>query len=161
MFLGVLQMSDFDAFIDSLPTEIVGATRKATQEFPCGQCGGTGKWSGGTNRHGNSYCLACGGRGHFTTSPEFRAKRRAAVQAKRENEAEQVRRAVKEFSEEHPEMWIDLCARRSEFTASLHDQLTRRGSLSANQIAAWNRGWEKLQAARAAKAGFSTRSSAG
>jgi hypothetical protein len=146
-------MSDFDAFIDSLANEPLQVRNaKVGEQFPCGQCGGTGKWSGGTNRHGNSYCLACGGRGFFTTSPEFRAKRRAAALAKREDEAEQVRRAVKEFSEEHPEMWVDLCARRTEFTASLHDQLSRRGYLSANQIAAWNRGWEKLQAARAAKA---------
>lgn len=142
----------FEDFIDSLPTEIEGKrAQKAEERFPCGQCGGTGKWSGGTNRHGNSYCLACGGRGFFTTSPEFRAKRRAAVQAKKEERADQVRRAVKEFSEEHPDMWADLVASRTEFTASLYGQLTARGFLTENQINAWYRGWEKRKAAIAAR----------
>ena len=152
MFLGVIQMSDFDDFINSLPTEIEGQHgTKVEQRFPCGQCGGTGKWSGGTNRHGNSYCLACGGRGYFTTSPEFRAKRRAAAQAKRAEEEQRVRRMVKEFAENFPEMWADLVNQRTEFTASLYHQLTTRGQLTANQIAAWQRGWEKLQAAKAAR----------
>ncbi len=140
-------MSDFDDFINSLPTEIEGQRgTKVERRYTCGQCGGTGKWSGGTNRYGNSYCLACGGRGYFTTSPEFRAKRRAAVQAKKEDRAEQVRRAVKEFSEEHPDMWADLVAARTDFTASLYMQLVQRGALTQNQINAWYRGWEKRQA---------------
>lgn len=143
----------FEDFIDSLPTEIEGKrAQKVEERFPCGQCGGSGKWSGGTNRHGNSYCLACGGRGYFTTSPEFRAKRRAAVQAKKEERADQVRRAVKDFSEEHPDMWADLVAARTEFTASLHGQLASKGFLTENQINAWYRGWEKRKAAIAARA---------
>lgn len=152
MFLGVIQMSDFDDFINSLPTEIEGQRgHKVEQRFSCGQCGGTGKWSGGTNRHGNSYCLACGGRGYFTTSPEFRAKRRAAMQAKRDDKAEQLRRAVKEFAEEHPDMWADLVKAGNDFTASLHNQLATRGFLTENQINAWYRGWEKRKAAIAAR----------
>jgi hypothetical protein len=155
MFLGVIQMSDFDDFINGLPTEIEGhRAQKVEQRFPCGQCGGTGKWSGGTNRHGNSYCLACGGRGYFTTSPEFRAKRRAAVQAKRAEEEQRVRRMVKEFAENYPEMWADLVNQKTEFTASLYHQLTTRGQLTANQIGAWQRGWEKRQAAIAARSAY-------
>lgn len=35
MFLGVIQMSDFDDFIDSLPTEIEGQRgHKVEQRFP-------------------------------------------------------------------------------------------------------------------------------
>lgn len=142
----------FEDFIDNLPTEIEGKrAQKTAERFPCGQCGGTGKWSGGTNRHGNSYCLACAGRGYFTTSPEFRAKRRAAVQVQKEERADQVRRAVKDFSEEHPDMWADLVAARTEFTASLYGQLTSKGFLTENQINAWYRGWEKRKAAIAAR----------
>lgn len=146
-------MSDFDAFIASLANEpLPTRVMPVVEKYTCGQCGGTGKWNGGTNRHGNSDCLACKGKGFFTTSPEFRAKRRAAVQDKRNAAAEELRRAVKAFSEEHPDMWADLVASRTEFTASLYGQLMAKGHLSVNQIAAWNRGWEKLQAAKAARA---------
>jgi hypothetical protein len=48
-------------------------------------------------------------------------------------------------------MWKDLCAARNEFTASLHASLTRWGTLTQNQINAWYRGWEKLQAVKAAR----------
>ena len=61
--------------------------------------------------------------------------------------AEETRRSIKLFAEEHPEMWKDLCAARSEFTASLHASLHRWGTLTQNQINAWYRGWEKRQAA--------------
>lgn len=145
-------MSDFDAFINSLANDPIPTRNAPVQEkFPCGQCAGTGKWSGGVNRHGNSDCLACKGRGFFTTSPKFRAEQRAKVMAKKDAAAEELRREIKAFAEGNPDMWKDLCQRRTEFTASLHDQLMRKGSLSVNQIAAWNRGWEKLQAARAAR----------
>lgn len=148
-------MSDFDAFVNNLANEPLQVRNaKTEQRFPCGQCAGTGKWSGGTNRHGNSFCIPCGGRGYFTTSPEFRAKRRAAVQAKREEKADQVRRAVKEFSEEHPDMWADLVKSGTDFTASLYGQLTSKGFLTENQINAWYRGWEKRKAAIAARSAY-------
>lgn len=140
----------FEDFIDNLPTEIEGPrARKAQERFPCGQCAGTGRWSGGVNKHGNSGCLACNGRGFFTTSPEYRAGRRATAQSKKEAAAEAVRRAVKEFVEAHPQMWADLVAGRSDFTRSLHSSLLKWGSLTHNQIAAWYRGQEKLKAYRA------------
>jgi hypothetical protein len=143
----------FEDFVSNLPTEIEGPrAARVEQRFSCGQCGGTGRWSGGTNRHGNSGCLACKGRGYFTTSPDFRAGQRAKVQAKKADAADAKRRAVKAFSEEHPEMWADLVASKTDFTASLYGQLIARGSLTENQIAAWNRGWEKLQAVKAARA---------
>lgn len=73
--------SDWEDFIDSLDDEVIdtGDTGPARKTYPCGQCAGTGKWSGGTNRYGNDKCLACQGRGYFVTSPEFRAKSRAKV----------------------------------------------------------------------------------
>ncbi|MEY4932552.1 MAG: Ralstonia phage [Pseudomonadota bacterium] len=144
-------MSDFDAFVNSLIDEPIVRTGATEQRFSCGQCGGTGKWSGGTNRHGNSNCLACKGKGYFTTSPKVRNDARVAREAKMDEKADQLRRAVKEFSEEHPDMWKDLVASRTEFTASLYGQLMSKGFLSERQIAAWNTGWAKLQAARAAR----------
>jgi len=61
--------------------------------------------------------------------------------------AEETRRSIKLFAEEHPDMWKDLCAASNEFTASLHASLHRWGTLTQNQINAWYRGWEKRQAA--------------
>jgi len=146
-------MNDFDSFIDSLQGEPIVTRANATprQTWPCGQCGGTGKWSGGINRHGNSNCLACKGVGHFVTSPEHRAGLKQRIVNKRNEKAEALRRSIKDFAEANPDMWKDLCAGRTEFTQSLHSQLMQRGTLTANQIAAWNRGWEKLQAARAVR----------
>ncbi len=141
-------MSDFNAFIDSLANQpLTVRSAPASETFPCGQCGGTGKWSGGTNRHGNSKCLACKGKGYFTTSPKFRADQRAKVQAKKADIAETLRRAVKDFSEAHPEMWADLVKGSTDFTASLHASLMKWGTLTQNQIAAWYRGQEKRKAA--------------
>ena len=143
----------FEDFVNSPPTEIEGPRAvKRSERYTCGKCGGTGKWSGGINRYGNSDCIACRGRGYFTTSPDVRAKARASAQKRRDEKAEELRREIKAFAEANPDMFADLCRRATEFTASLHDQLMARGSLSERQIAAWNRGWEKLQAARAARA---------
>lgn len=146
-------MNDFDNFIASLSNDpIQTKPSTARQTFPCGQCGGTGKWSGGVNRHGNSNCLACKGVGHFVTSPEYRSGLKQKAAQKRDDKAEVLRRSIKDFSEQHPDMWKDLCAARTEFTASLHASLTRWGTLTQNQINAWYRGWEKLQAFKAQKA---------
>ncbi len=145
-------MTDFDSFIDSLQGEpIVTRSSAPRQTWPCGQCGGTGKWSGGVNRHGNSNCLACKGVGHFVTSPEYRAGAKQRIVSKQNEKAEALRRSIKDFAEAHPDMWKDLCAARTEFTASLHASLTKWGTLTQNQINAWYRGWEKLQAAKAAR----------
>lgn len=145
-------MSSFDAFVSSLANDPIQTRSAAVREtFPCGQCGGTGKWSGGVNRHGNSDCLACKGKGHFVTPPKFRADQRAKAQVKKEAAADELRRSIKDFAEAHPDMWKDLCAARTEFTASLHASLMRWGTLTQNQINAWYRGWEKLQAAKAAR----------
>jgi hypothetical protein len=146
-----IKMTDFDSFIDSLANEpIQTRAHKVEERFNCGQCGGTGKWSGGTNRHGNSNCLACKGRGYFTTSPKFRAEQKVKAMQKREDAADKLRRSIKDFAEAHPDMWKDLCAARNEFTASLHASLTRWGTLTQNQINAWYRGQEKRKAAIAA-----------
>lgn len=139
----------FDEFINGLSNEIENQVSVVVeQRFPCGQCAGTGRWSGGVNRHGNSKCLACTGRGYFTSSPEFRAKKRASAQAKKLEAEQQLRRDIKAFSEAYPDMWRDLNAGRTDFTRSLMGQLVKRGQLTDNQIAAWYRGWEKLQAAK-------------
>ena len=144
-------MNDFDSFVDSLANDPIQTKPfAARQTWPCGQCGGTGKWSGGVNRHGNSNCLACKGVGHFLTSPDYRAGLKQKAAQKRDDKAEALRRSIKLFAEEHPEMFADIAKCRTDFTQSLYNQLMQRGTLSSNQIAAWNRGWEKLQAARAA-----------
>jgi hypothetical protein len=146
-----IKMNDFDSFIASLSNDpIQTKSSTARQTWPCGQCGGTGKWSGGVNRHGNSNCLACKGAGHFVTSPEYRSSLKQKAAQKREDKADALRRSIKLFAEEHSEMFADIAKCRTDFTQSLYNQLMQRGTLSANQIAAWNRGWEKLQAARAA-----------
>lgn len=73
-------MSDWDSFVDSLmEDDIPIATKRSSEKrYPCGQCAGTGLWSGGVNRYGNSKCRACRGRGYFKTDPRKLQKQREA-----------------------------------------------------------------------------------
>ena len=82
-------MNDFDTWAAELASEELPAVAEAPRKtFPCGQCAGTGLWSGGTNRHGNNKCLACKGKGHFLNSREDRSKLKAQrVARKAKNEA--------------------------------------------------------------------------
>lgn len=145
-------MSDFDAFIDTLGSDPVHIRANSVSErFPCGQCAGTGVYQGPRVHQTKTECFACRGKGYFKTSPKFRADQRAKAAQKRDAAAEELSQRIKTFAETNPEMFKDLCAGRTEFTASLYASLMRWGTLTANQIAAWHRGWEKLQAMRAAK----------
>ena len=144
-------MDDFDKFISDLAgTEIEPGAFVERTTFPCQQCRGTGKWSGGTNRHGNSDCLACKGRGHFVTSE---ADRRKARQQIRDRKTNKVSEAQAVFEETYPGLADFLSkATWSDFAVSLHGQLRTKGWLSEGQV----RAARSMQAKAAAKVKPST-----
>lgn len=147
-------MDNFLDFVDSLANDAV-VTRAATVErFPCGQCAGSGLWSGGTNRNGNNKCIACKGKGYFLNSKADRNKaslvRRAAKEKARN-------RGIEIFAERHPDMFAELESARkygsnNNFVTSLSESLQKYGSLTDGQIAAWYRGKAKLEAIKVERA---------
>ena len=46
------------------------ATTRPAHKHPCGECGGTGRWSRGINRHGSGHCFACKGKGYLKIDKE-------------------------------------------------------------------------------------------
>jgi len=92
---------DFDAFVDSLPTEIEGRVKNNEVRHPCGQCAGTGKYQGARIHQPKSECFACRGRGYFMTSAQDRAKSRAAA-------ADRKRAAIKTGSDQNIAQYGDI-----------------------------------------------------
>lgn len=147
----------WDDFVNDLAqAPIVAAYPKAAARptFPCGQCAGSGKWVGGSNRYGNSNCIACKGKGYFLSSREDRAK---AAFDRRANKNKALEAGVAAFKVAHPAMYEELKSAHSigegnAFVLSLADQLFTRGGLTDNQTAAWYRGKAKLDVLKAEKA---------
>jgi len=144
---------DFDNFVEDLmagdSAELKAAPTKQSnaQRFDCGQCGGTGKWSGGRNTRGDLHCYACNGRGYFKTDPRKLKQQR---ERRRDREAERLRAGLEKFEAENPVMYQELKhahllePSRSDFINSLAAQLFKKGHLSEKQVAAWHRGKETL-----------------
>jgi hypothetical protein len=79
-------MADWDVFIDNLSEEpdSIQTRTKAEVRFPCGECAGTGRYSGPRVHQEKSHCFACRGRGYFKTDPrklKQQRERRAAKAA--------------------------------------------------------------------------------
>lgn len=146
-------MSNFFDDLDDLDHAEL-AKPKARQKYICANCGGSGKWSGGTNKHGNSNCIPCKGKGYFLTSPSARAKTKSDYTKKVAAKQDAIKSAIADFAEDQPAMYEELKASRdlgtgNDFIQSLSEQFFRTGALTQNQIAAWHRGQEKLAAMRA------------
>lgn len=133
-----------------LPPE--GACRKTregpsvTYDEPCPKCGGSGSWRGGrTSSLGHSRCTKCKGTGKLTfkTSPEYRAKSKAARQRAKVRKAEADGRAAAKvwgaWLTEHKAVadWLTEASERGfEFAQSLALSGLKFGSLTENQVAA-------------------------
>lgn len=117
-----------------------------TFDEPCPKCGGSGAWRGGrTSSLGHGRCTKCKGSGKLTfkTSPEFRAKSKAARQrAKvRKAEADGVAAAKRwaAWLAEHEAIaeWLPVASERGfNFAISLAASGLKFGSLTENQEAA-------------------------
>lgn len=152
-------MSDdlFEDFLASADAEFDKAPAKSSKNerrFPCGQCGGTGRYQGHRVHQEKSHCFACRGKGYFKTDPRKLAANRAKA---RQSKADALANGLRAFEAEQPAMYRELADVRAglgssnEFIVSLAEQIFTKGRLSEKQVAAWHRGKEKLEAIRAAK----------
>lgn len=116
-------MSDnWDDFINELSNDPIVSKPSAKPEtrYPCPQCAGTGKWTARrVNRHGNDDCLACRGRGYFLSSPEKRAKNRAASNARKASSADAARNANLALDDGALVKWVLDNSNWNSFAASL------------------------------------------
>lgn len=134
--------SDFDA---------VEVKKNSAVQYPCGQCHGTGKYHGPRVHQEKAHCFACRGTGYFLSSPEVRARQKQARVAKKNDKAQELLKRKEAFGQAHPELYKELVkvqreGSTSEFITSLASRFDAKGELSENQIAAWTRGREKLNA---------------
>lgn len=114
------QGDSFDDFISSLENEPLPAAQKpgTRQKFPCGQCGGTGKYRGARVHQTKSHCFACKGLGYFLTDPR-------KLQARREQKAKKQVDVVSTFILGNEELIVALgkIASWNSFAASMLAQL--------------------------------------
>lgn len=152
---GTTPAKGWDSFIDSLadaPVE-ARAPRADAERYTCGQCAGTGLWQGGrTNRHGNNKCLACKGKGYFTTAPRVRERNRAAA-ANRKASAQAGAQAdnITAIGGEDMLALLADAARWSEFASSLMAQHRNGKTWSEKQVGSIARMLAKLTAKADAK----------
>lgn len=136
-------------FVDSLKDEVVATPasldRKPAKTYPCGQCAGTGVWTGGYVQRVTGKCHACRGKGYFVSSPEARNRSKAKRQEASATKAAALAASIAEFKVAHPQMYealMDAQLGGNVFLNSLASQLTSYGRLSEKQIAAYYRGIE-------------------
>lgn len=125
-----------------------GETKRPAPTFPCGECGGSGVWRGGTNRRGNSKCFACNGKGRFKTSHADRLKARDQARARK---ASKLQAASEAFEAQYPGLIAELRAISSwnSFAASLCEYHGRKGALTEGQAEAALRTLAKIAARKA------------
>jgi len=128
-------MTDFDwKTLDDLDDAPLLTNKVERKQFPCMKCSATGKWSSSYGRAVTGKCHACNGRGHFLTSPDFRAKARKGAKVRKVNKTEA---NIAAFKEEHPEVWKFLNANMSwnNFFRDLVDRtISKTGQLSKGQM---------------------------
>jgi hypothetical protein len=131
--------------------EVIPVATKASagrQTFPCESCGGSGKWRGGVNQHGNPNCFACKGKGHFMSS---RQDRRKARKQRKQSAAKRIHDGAAALQEANPGLFEGLLEIQTwnSFAADLLRQWTTKGNLSEKQIEAANRMLAKVAANKA------------
>jgi DnaJ-class molecular chaperone len=81
------------------PTARPAGKHAKTERFPCGQCGGSGRYRGVRVHQPATECFACGGKGYFMTSEADRQKARAGRAA---SKARKLETAVVSFADANP-----------------------------------------------------------
>ncbi len=143
-----LDDSDFNAVATK------GASEKIT--FPCELCGGSGEvsktygYSPMTRRTYKNKCGGCQGRGSFTTSPDFRANKRAGAKASKAK-AIAKRRAAFDTAEPGLAIFLANSGGWSSFALSLAETLISKGELSPAQLTAARSMRTKCEANAAAR----------
>ncbi len=142
--------TDVDADGNFKPKQTAGLAEEDRQKYPCEQCAGTGLYQRPRVHQEKENCFACAGRGYFFTSYADRMKRRAQAAANKVKKQEAI---MADFESANPGMieFLKKTAMWSQFAHSLHDQLTRRGTLSESQVVSIRSMMEKEAAKQAEK----------
>ena len=146
-------MNSFDDFVNGLANDKIETRTSAAPKptYTCGQCGGTGLWSGGTNRHGNDKCIACKGVGHFVKSPADRQKARDAVANRK---AAAIQSTIDGIEAQYPGMiaYMGNIASWNDFARDILGNIHRGFYVSDRVLSALATMIAKIEATRAAKA---------
>jgi len=123
--------------IYSPPTKPAAPTFRQT----CGKCNGKGRVTFGYTFIQSGTCFACKGKGFFEyrTSPEQRAKARAASQARKDRAQAETLARADEWRTANPieAEWLETAAARGfDFAVSLSESLNKFGALTEGQLAA-------------------------
>jgi hypothetical protein len=115
----------------------------------CPKCMGTGRYRG-YSIHGST-CFKCGGTGklEFATSPEQRAKSRAASRKAKERKQNAVAEKFAAFCAAHPDIVRWWTGSNFDFAISLRETAEKFGELTERQLAAAKSCVAKLAAAKA------------
>lgn len=145
-------MNSFDDFVNSLANDKIETRAHAAPKptYPCGQCGGTGLWSGGTNRHGNNKCIACKGVGHFVKSPADRQKARESAANRK---AAAIQSTIDSIEAQRPGMiaYMREIASWNNFARDILGNVDRGFHIGDRVLSALFTMIDKIEATRAAK----------
>ena len=128
-------MDDWNSFIDTLVEDTAPIPLKKTTEkqFPCGQCAGTGIYSGVRVHQEKTNCFACRGKGSFKTDPRKLEKARVQRAAKKQAaiaSAQELNKATAIYDQ------VFAMAGWNELSASLVEQHNAGRAWSEKQVAA-------------------------
>lgn len=144
-------MDDWNSFVDSLVEDTAPIPLKKTSEkqYPCGQCGGTGLYSGVRVHQEKTNCFACRGKGFFKTDPRKLEKARQQRAKKKQDaieSAQELNAATPVFDQ------VFAMAGWNDLAASLAEQHNSGRAWSEKQVLAIQGMVARMEERRAQKA---------
>ena len=128
-------MDDWDSFIESIASDDTPVQLKQSTEkrYPCGQCAGTGLYTGVRVHQEKQQCFACRGKGYFKTDPRKLEKARQQ-RAKKKADAMEASKEQNQSTTIYASVFA--MAGWNALAASLADQHNAGRAWSEKQIAA-------------------------
>lgn len=144
-------MDDWDSFVESLAEDTAPIPLKKTSEkqYPCGQCGGTGLYSGVRVHQEKTNCFACRGKGYFKTDPRKLEKARQQRAKKKQDgiaAAQELNKATPIYAS------VFAMATWNDLAASLAEQHNSGRAWSDKQVLAIQGMVARMEERRAQKA---------
>jgi hypothetical protein len=141
-------MNDWNSFVNSLNDDSTSIPTKASAEkrYPCGQCAGTGIYSGVRVHQEKRECFACRGKGYFKTDPRKLARARQLRAEKKQNAIE-----TAQAHNQSSNIYSQVCdmASWNALAASLFEQHNAGRIWSEKQIQAVQLMIERMEIRRA------------
>jgi hypothetical protein len=128
-------MDDWNSFVDTLveDTAPIPLKKSTEKQYPCGQCGGTGLYSGVRVHQEKTNCFACRGKGFFKTDPRKLEKARQQRAKKKQDTiaaAQQLNQETAIYAQ------VFAMATWNELAASLAEQHNAGRAWSEKQVLA-------------------------